>query len=156
MGGDSRRPEPGKRKNTEREIHKSMLKNKGGVNMLKKRNQKGFTLIEIIAVLVILGILAAVAIPKYFDMQNEAKNKAASGAVAQGKGMLSMAWGKAAMSFGSSPAMTAVNAQMPTFSTAAGEFSLAYATAAAGASITASGTIGGASGGTATGTWPLP
>ncbi|RLB96779.1 MAG: hypothetical protein DRH50_00245, partial [Deltaproteobacteria bacterium] len=27
------------------------------------RNQKGFTLVEIIAVLVILGILAAVAIP---------------------------------------------------------------------------------------------
>jgi prepilin-type N-terminal cleavage/methylation domain-containing protein len=50
--------------------------------MLKKRNQRGFTLIEIIAVLVILGILAAVAIPKYLDMQSEAKQKAVAGAIA--------------------------------------------------------------------------
>ncbi len=34
-------------------------------------NQKGFTLIEVIAVLLLLGILAAVAVPKFFDMQEE-------------------------------------------------------------------------------------
>ncbi|MBU2431157.1 MAG: type II secretion system GspH family protein, partial [Proteobacteria bacterium] len=32
-------------------------------------NQKGFTLVEIIAVLLLLGILSAVALPKYIGMQ---------------------------------------------------------------------------------------
>ena len=50
---------------------------------LLRKNQKGFTLIEIIAVLVILGILAAVAIPKYLDMREDAIRNAAKGAVSE-------------------------------------------------------------------------
>ena len=52
-------------------------------------NQKGFTLIEIIAVLVILGILAAVAIPRFMDLTTVASDKAAMQAVAEGKSRLS-------------------------------------------------------------------
>ena len=40
------------------------------------RTPAGFTLIEIVMVLVLLGILSAVAVPKYFDLQKEANAKA--------------------------------------------------------------------------------
>ena len=37
------------------------------------RNQKGFTLIELVVVMVILALLAAVAIPKFLDLQKQAE-----------------------------------------------------------------------------------
>jgi prepilin-type N-terminal cleavage/methylation domain-containing protein len=90
---------------------------KGGIHMLKKRNQKGFTLIEIIAVLVILGILAAVAIPKYLDLQNQANERALTGALAEGMSTVSMQYARLSLSFGHSPlaasVVAAANANKP-------------------------------------------
>jgi len=45
------------------------------------RSHSGFTLIELIIIIVVLGILAAVAIPKYQDVTNEAKTAACKGAL---------------------------------------------------------------------------
>lgn len=67
------------------------------------RNQKGFTLIEIIAVLVILGVLAAVAVPKYVDMMGQAKKSAVQGEVAEMKSTLNLAYAKLYLANGAAP-----------------------------------------------------
>jgi len=43
------------------------------------RIQRGFTLIELVMVIVIIGILAAIAIPKFTDLSGEANQAAVSG-----------------------------------------------------------------------------
>ncbi|WP_084288514.1 prepilin-type N-terminal cleavage/methylation domain-containing protein [Desulfovermiculus halophilus] len=56
--------------------------------------QQGFTLIEIIAVLVILGILSAVAVPKFMDMRDEARQKGLESLVSAAQSNLHMAFAR--------------------------------------------------------------
>lgn len=44
-----------------------------------KQTQRGFTLIELVMVIVILGVLAAVAIPKFVDLKTDAYLASAKG-----------------------------------------------------------------------------
>ena len=97
------------------------------------KNQKGFTLSEIISVLVILGILAAVAVPKYVDLQQEAKSKAVQAALAAGASNATMLFSKGILTNnGVIPTMSSLAADLGTGTayTTVGDFTVSYAAVA--------------------------
>jgi prepilin-type N-terminal cleavage/methylation domain-containing protein len=67
-----------------------ILKTTGGPMKTPANNQKGFTLIELVVVLVILALLAAVAVPKFFDLQKQAEVASVRGVVGNIRSALSL------------------------------------------------------------------
>ncbi|MGD2024000.1 MAG: type II secretion system protein [Desulfobacterales bacterium] len=62
------------------------------VKMRRCRVENGFTLLEIIAVLVILSVLSAVAIPRYISLDENAKQKAINAGIAELNGRETLTW----------------------------------------------------------------
>jgi MSHA pilin protein MshA len=57
-------------------------------------NDKGFTLIELVVVIVILGILAVIAVPKYINLQADAQTKILEGVKVSMQGVSALAYSK--------------------------------------------------------------
>ena len=54
--------------------------------------EKGFTLVEIIAVMVILSVIAAIAIPRYMSLDESARQRAIDAGIAELNGRETLTW----------------------------------------------------------------
>jgi len=75
-------------------VHVIYTKNAFGAKM--KRNA-GFTLIELVIVIIVLGILAATAVPKFINLQDDAKEAAMTGVEAAVHSAANIVYSKSAI-----------------------------------------------------------
>src|SRR2546428_53203 len=66
--------------------------------MCRRSSESGFTLIELVIVIVILGILAAVAMPKYEDMREQARSSTIKGQLGEIRSAVAIQYAKNALS----------------------------------------------------------
>jgi prepilin-type N-terminal cleavage/methylation domain-containing protein len=128
------------------------------------RSEQGFTLIEIISVLVLIGILAAVAVPKFINLQADARDKAAEAAVAEGIAQVNLISARHILITSTVPATLAALEDDTTLGTNralenpydAGDFTITFTGAGNVITIAAAGVAGNVVGASATGTVTLP
>ncbi|MEC6832672.1 prepilin-type N-terminal cleavage/methylation domain-containing protein [Photobacterium toruni] len=81
------------------------------------KKQQGFTLIELVVVIVILGILAVTAAPKFMNLQGDARNASLQGLKGAIQGAAGIVYGKAAIAGIESSPSGAVSAGTGTVNT---------------------------------------
>ncbi len=65
------------------------------ISIIRGKARKGFTLIELMIVVAIIGILAAVAIPKFADLINKSKEGATKGSLGAIRSAMTVYYGDA-------------------------------------------------------------